>query len=134
MPAPKNKKGATKPKSMVAKVKADLKARLKTLNDQIGPLVKERDEIQELLGEKPQAVAPQQSKPKATTQGRPTRSRKNGRREDEFVGIVRDNPGIRVSQAAEKMKLEPNYLYRVAREAVSRKKVVKEGKGYKVAA
>lgn len=58
-----------------------------------------------------------------------------GQRPQEFVGLVRENPGITVSEAAEKMDgMNPNYLYRLAKDLTAGEtpELRKDGKGYYV--
>lgn len=124
-------------KSLVTELRGKGQARLSALNKQIGPLVKERDELAEFLGvsvEEPKA-SPSPAPSRRAGKQRAKRSRKGGRSEDRFVEIVGKNPGITVAAVAKKLGLkQPNYLYRVAKAAESGKRVVKEGKGYKVPA
>ena len=72
-----------KSKSVAQEIKDQGKARLKVVNDLIEPLIAEREELVGLLGEAP--------KPKAasvSSEARPTRNRKGGRREDQFIAVV----------------------------------------------
>jgi DNA-binding IscR family transcriptional regulator len=47
---------------------------------------------------------------------------------------VRGNPGITIPQIAEKLKIEPNYLYRVMPKLVNEGLVTRDGQGWHPAA
>lgn len=64
----------------------------------------------------------------------PRRRRRGGNRAEQFVKLVSENPGITVSEVARQMGIKPNYLYRISKEVVDKGEVVKDGRGYKVAA
>lgn len=76
-----------------------------------------------------------ESKPRQRkrSNGNGSRPGRKGKRAEEFVAIVRDEPGITVTDAAKKMGIKPNYLYRLAKQVADRGQVVKDGNGYKVA-
>jgi sugar-specific transcriptional regulator TrmB len=61
---------------------------------------------------------------------RQRRRRRGGTRADQAVKIVSDNPGITASEVAKKMKIQPNYLYRVMPTLESEGQVVKRDKGW----
>jgi hypothetical protein len=67
--------------------------------------------------------------------GRPrssnTRRRGGGTRADQAVRIIKQNPGITVSELGKKMKLNaPNYLYRVLPDLQKEGRIRRKGKGY----
>lgn len=80
-------------------------------------------------------------RPKGSTSkrasGRKTTGRKRGRRRstraDQAVKIVKDNPGITASEVAKRLKIAPNYVYRVMGDLQKQGKVKKKGKGYAAA-
>jgi hypothetical protein len=82
-----------------------------------------------LLGEN--SGAPRASKPRAATTrrgpGRPRGRRTGGSRANQTVALIRDNPGITIPQLAEKLKIQPNYLYRVVPKLVSDGLITKDG-------
>lgn len=133
-----NKKNQT----VAQRIRAEAKERLKAIEAQVksvtseatkalAPLETEREELAELLNISEPAPA---SKPSpASPSSRKQRSRKGGRREDQFVALVEAKPGINVSTAAKEMEIPPNYLYRVAKAAVEAKRVVKDGQAYQPA-
>jgi hypothetical protein len=58
------------------------------------------------------------------------RRRRGGTRADQAVKIVADNPGITASEIAKRMKIKPNYLYRVMGDLQKEGRVSKRGRGY----
>ena len=71
----------------------------------------------------------------STTRRRSTNGRRRGRRGGtraaQALKVVRDNPGITVSEMAGKMNIkQPNYLYRVMNQLEGDGAVKKTGKGY----
>jgi hypothetical protein len=66
-----------------------------------------------------------------STNGRRRRGRRGGTRADQALKVVRENPGITVSEMAGKMSIkQPNYLYRVMNQLEGDGAVKKSGKGY----
>jgi hypothetical protein len=66
-----------------------------------------------------------------SSNGRRRRSRRGGTRADQALKVVRENPGIKVSELAGKLNIkQPNYLYRVMNQLESDGSVKKTGKGY----
>ncbi len=62
--------------------------------------------------------------------GKRRRRRGGGTRAAEAVKIVGSNPGITASEIAKKMKIKPNYLYRVMGDLQKEGQVRKRGRGY----
>jgi hypothetical protein len=58
------------------------------------------------------------------------RSRKGENRAEQFTKLVTDRPGLTVASAAHDMGIEPNYLYRVAKDLVDKGEVSKRGRKY----
>ncbi|MGA8744244.1 MAG: winged helix-turn-helix transcriptional regulator [Solirubrobacterales bacterium] len=58
------------------------------------------------------------------------RGRKGGTRADHAVKLVEDQPGISASEIAKKLKIKPNYLYRVLGDLEKEGRVRKEGRAY----
>ncbi len=58
------------------------------------------------------------------------RRRRGGTRADQAVKLVTAEPGISASQIAAKMKIKPNYLYRVLAELEKDGRVRKDGRSY----
>jgi len=59
-----------------------------------------------------------------------SRRRRSGTRADQAVKLVAQNPGISASEIAKKMKIKPNYLYRVLGELEKEGRVKKKGRAY----
>lgn len=74
------------------------------------------------------------SKPRATSgaqaQKRRRRKRKGGTRIDQALKLINDQPGINASDIAKKMKIKPNYLYRVLGDLEKEGSVKKDGRQY----
>jgi sugar-specific transcriptional regulator TrmB len=64
------------------------------------------------------------------TTGRRRRRRRGGTRADQAVKLVKQNPGSSASEIAKRMKIKPNYLYRVLAELEKEGKVRKDGRAY----
>ena len=69
------------------------------------------------------------SSPVAAT-GRKRRKRKGGSRLDQAVKLIEKEPGISAGDIAKKMKIKPNYLYRVLGEAEKDGRIKKDGRNY----
>ena len=71
---------------------------------------------------------------RASTTGTPTRRRRRGgTRADQAVRLIKSNPGITASEIARKMKIQPNYLYRVLGDLQKEGRVKKSGRKYTAA-
>jgi hypothetical protein len=80
----------------------------------------------------PSSAAPAAAAPKraARRPGRPRGRRSGGTRADQALQLVRDEPGITIPQIAEKLSIEPNYLYRVMPKLVEDGNVRRDGQGW----
>ena len=58
------------------------------------------------------------------------RGRRRSTRADQTVRLVKANPGISASEIAKKMRIKPNYLYRVLAELEREGRVKKDGRAY----
>ena len=70
------------------------------------------------------------SRTAAASGGRRRRRRRGGTRADHALKAVKEQPGISASEIAAKLKIKPNYVYRVMAGLTEDGKVVKEGRGY----
>lgn len=110
----------------------------KLVESRLTELDKERERLMAALKELGGAVPIRRGgkrgpgRPKGATTKR--RKRKGGNRLDQFVKFIADNPGATVADASKALKVKPNYLYRIAKEATKGGKVSKSGKGYKAKA
>jgi len=87
--------------------------------DELRPTVDEFHQLEETL-----AKFPGTSKPKRR------RKAEGITRPDEFVKLVERSPGIGVTEAAAKMGIQPNYLYRVAKDLTDEGRIVKRDTAY----
>ena len=74
-----------------------------------------------------------QSTRRATARRRPGRPRgrsRSGTRANQALELVRSTPGITIPQIAEKMGIEPNYLYRVMPRLATDGQVKRDGQGW----
>jgi len=67
---------------------------------------------------------------RSTSAGGRRRRRRGGTRAEHALKAVQEQPGISASEIAAKLKIKPNYVYRVMAGLVEDGKVVKEGRGY----
>jgi hypothetical protein len=82
--------------------------------------------LADLTGERSGRRRP--GRPRGSGGGR--RSRRGGTRADQAVKIVNSNPGIGASEIAKRLKIKPNYLYRVMGDLQKEGRVSKKGRGY----
>jgi sugar-specific transcriptional regulator TrmB len=69
----------------------------------------------------------------AAKKTRRRRKRSGGTRADQAVTLIQQNPGITASEIAKRMKIKPNYLYRVLSDLEKQKSVKKKGRTYSAA-
>lgn len=62
--------------------------------------------------------------------GRPRGRSGSGTRATQALELVRSTPGITIPQIAEKMGIEPNYLYRVMPRLLNEGQVKRDGQGW----
>ena len=83
---------------------------------------------------RPRAARPRtQSTRRASTgrpPGRPRGRSRSGTRANQALELVRSTPGITIPQIAEKMGIEPNYLYRVMPRLATDGQVRRDGQGW----
>jgi predicted HTH transcriptional regulator len=68
--------------------------------------------------------------PAAPAPTRTRRRRRGGTRADQAVALIKANPGISASDIARKMKIQPNYMYRVLGDLQKEGKIKKSGRKY----
>lgn len=119
---------APTPSDVLDQARSLLEDRLKELDDERRKL--ERT-LSDMTGGRVGRRRP--GRPKGSTTRRTT-GRKRGRRRvtraDQAVKHVKANPGITASEIAKKMRIQPNYVYRVMGELQKQGRVKKKGKGY----
>jgi sugar-specific transcriptional regulator TrmB len=67
---------------------------------------------------------------RGSSAGPKRRRRRGGTRADQAVNLVKANPGIAASEIAKRMKIKPNYLYRVLGGLEKEGRVRKDGRTY----
>ena len=75
---------------------------------------------------------PRGSRGTTRTAARP-RGRRRGTRADQAVRLIKANPGISAAEIAKKMRIKPNYLYRVLGDLQKERRVKKSGRTYTAA-
>jgi hypothetical protein len=63
----------------------------------------------------------------------PSRGRRRRTRADQAVRLIKANPGITAAEVAKRMRIKPNYLYRVLGELQKEGRVKKSGRAYSAA-
>jgi sugar-specific transcriptional regulator TrmB len=123
---------APRPSDVLEQARSLIEDRIKELDDERRKL--ERS-LSDMTGGRVGRRRP--GRPKGSTTRRRTTGRKRGRRKatraDQAVKHVKANPGITASEIAKKMRIQPNYVYRVMGELQKQGRVKKKGKGYEVA-
>jgi len=119
--------------SVLDKARTLIEDRLKELDD-------ERKRLEKALGNltghrrgpgRPRGSRSTRSTSTSTaTGGRRRRRRRGGTRADHALKAVQAQPGITASEIATKLKIKPNYVYRVMAGLVEDGKVTKKGRGY----
>jgi DNA invertase Pin-like site-specific DNA recombinase len=103
-----------------------IRSRLSDLNDE---RVKLERALAQLTGGRAGRRGP--GRPRGSTAG--TTRRRRGRRNtraDQALKMIRDNPGITASEIAKRMRIKPNYLYRVLGDLQKSGAVKKDGRSY----
>lgn len=74
-------------------------------------------------------------RPRGSSSGatRTRRRRRGGTRSDQAVKLIKANPGITASEIAKKMRIKPNYMYRVLGDLQNEGRVRKSGRKYTAA-
>ncbi len=74
---------------------------------------------------------PRKVNAKAAAKGSPpARRRRGGGRAEQAVKLIEKSPGATASEVAKKMKIKPNYLYRVLGDLEKEGRVKKDGRKY----
>jgi transposase-like protein len=116
----------------IESIQAEIRARLEEVQKLLPPLEAELEQLKRL-------AATFRAVPGAATPRRPPAgglprhheaAPGGGQRAHEAVAKILEQPGITVSELAQKMGIRPNYLYRVLPRLEKEARVVKRGKGY----
>jgi hypothetical protein len=109
------------------------------VEDRLAELDEERKGLERALtelGGKAKRAAPgrqrgRRAAAKASTDGsRKGRRRRGGSRADQAVKLIAENPGIGAGDVAKKMKIKPNYVYRVLGDLEKEGRIKKDGRQY----
>jgi hypothetical protein len=118
---------------VIDKMLKDLKARQKELE----PLVAEYHQVEAAIHAFEQGDGGTPSSSRGRTRKSASGGARRGRprkgeptRSDQFLALVKEQPGITVSQAAKHMNAQPNYLYRVSAGLVDQGTISKDGYGF----
>jgi ribosomal protein S25 len=122
---------------VLSKIRADLERRLRELE----PLIEEHTHVRKALealngagtraeGTVKSAVKRTRSAATSTAAKRRGRPSGSGARAQEALKLVHRHPGITLQELAKRMKIKPNYLYRVLPTLEKDGKVAKKDKGY----
>lgn len=85
--------------------------------------------LAELGGEKPSGRGPGRPRGSGKRSGSPRRKR-TGTRAAQAVELIKGSPGISAADVAKRMKIKPNYLYRVLGDMEKEGLVKKQGRNY----
>jgi sugar-specific transcriptional regulator TrmB len=114
--------------SVLDKARSLIEGRLKELEDEKRRLEKA---LSNLKGERRGPGRPRGSRSASGSGGgRRRRRRRGGTRADHALKAVQAQPGISASEIAAKLKIKPNYVYRVMAGLAEDGKVTKDGRGY----
>ncbi|MGA2471589.1 MAG: hypothetical protein ABSG64_12985 [Solirubrobacteraceae bacterium] len=118
-------------------LRSDLEKRLRELE----PLIEEHAQVRKALealkgvGPRLHQASPATPRTSASSGGgrvtrRRGRPRGSGGRANQVLRLVREQPGITISELAQRMKIKPNYLYRIVPGMAKDGKLDKRGSGY----
>ncbi|HEX2387589.1 MAG TPA: hypothetical protein VHI96_00655 [Solirubrobacterales bacterium] len=114
--------------NVLDKARSLIEGRLKELEDEKRRLEKA---LSNLKGERRGPGRPRGSRSASGSGGgRRRRRRRGGTRADHALKAVEAQPGISASEIATKLKIKPNYVYRVMAGLAEDGKVTKDGRGY----
>jgi predicted HTH transcriptional regulator len=117
-----------KPADVLDQARSLIEARIKELEDERHKL--ERT-LADITGGRVGRRRP--GRPRGATTRRAAgrrRGRRRSTRSNQAIKHVKANPGITASEIAKKMRIKPNYVYRVMGDLQKQGKVRKRGKGY----
>jgi predicted Rossmann fold nucleotide-binding protein DprA/Smf involved in DNA uptake len=104
-----------------------IRARIKELDSERAQLERA---LASLTGGREGRRGPGRPRGSAPRPGGRRRGRRRSTRADQAVRLVKANPGIGASEIAQKMKIKPNYLYRVLADLEQQGRVKKDGRKY----
>jgi hypothetical protein len=123
---------------MLSTLRSDLEKRI----HEIEPLIEEHARLRQALdalksvgASRPGASSSRTarrapSRPRAARERGRGRPRGSGARAQQVLKLVREQPGITVAEIASRLKIKPNYLYRVVPQLQKDGKLEKRDKGF----
>jgi predicted HTH transcriptional regulator len=106
-----------------------LKARIRELEGELSKLQRALSSLTDGRQGRRGPGRPRGSVATSRTTARP-RKRRRGTRGDQAVRLIKANPGITAAEVAKKMRIKPNYLYRVLGDLQKEGRVKKSGRKY----
>lgn len=110
-----------------------LKSRIRELEDELSKLQRALSSLTNGRQGRRGPGRPPGSRSRSRTAAARPRGRRRGTRADQAVNLVKANPGISASEMAKKMRIKPNYLYRVLGDLEKEGRVKKSGRSYTAA-
>ena len=122
----------------LGRLRSDLEQRIR----EIEPLIEEHAQLRKALealkgvGDSPAGEGPasasrgRASRSRAGAKARRGRPRGSGERAQQVLKLVGEQPGITIAELAQRLKIKPNYLYRVVPQLQKDGKLEKRGKGF----
>jgi ribosomal protein S25 len=123
----------------MADLLSDVRKGLEKRLHELEPLVEEHAQVRAALDALKGTTAPirravrsgaKAAKAASPATGRRGRPRGTGNRAQEALRHVHRQPGITIAELAKRMKIKPNYLYRVLPQLEKDGKIAKRDKGY----
>jgi hypothetical protein len=127
------RKGLTLASNTVDEATGLLRGRIKELDAERKQLERA---LSSLTGGREGRRGPGRPRGSASRRGTPSgrgRGRRRNTRADQAVKLIQANPGINASEIARRMKIKPNYLYRVLGDLQKEGRVKKSGRAYTAA-
>jgi sugar-specific transcriptional regulator TrmB len=110
-----------------------LKSRIRELEDELSKLQRALSSLTGGRQGRRGPGRPPGSRSRSRAAAARPRQRRRGTRADQAVRLVKANPGISASEIAKKMRIKPNYLYRVLGDLEKEGRVKKSGRSYTAA-
>ena len=115
----------------LAEKRAEIDSRLKELRPLHDEFLKLERAVRALEGMDDEAPRRGPGRPRRSSSSGRRRSRRNGTRAQQALEVVRQNPGVTVSELGDHLGVtQKNYLYRVMANLESEGAVEKQGRGY----
>ncbi len=109
---------------VLAQARAKIEQRLEELAQESQALNRAFQSLQNKPNEHSSAPPPRRNRRK---RARP------GQRRQQFLGAVKEQPGVTVARVAKGIGTAPNPLYAIAHQLVKEKEIEKDGSGYRIA-